>query len=207
MSALPTPDWTALAARLLDAALAHDPDTRARFAALAGRVYAIDLEGMRTTIYLEPKADGVHLARACDRPPDVAIRGTPLNLLAYMRQRARGAAPTVKVQVSGDLAAAQAFQTLAAGLDIDWEGWAARYVGDIAAHQLGRAAGGFGRWLRAARASLAANVAEYARHEAGILPLPGEVDRFLSDVDTLRDDVERLEARIARLERPGAASR
>jgi ubiquinone biosynthesis protein UbiJ len=45
------------------------------------------------------------------------------------------------------------------------------------------------------------NVAEYLKEEALILPDQSQVNAFLSDVDTLRADAERLEARIARLKK------
>jgi ubiquinone biosynthesis protein UbiJ len=47
--------------------------------------------------------------------------------------------------------------------------------------------------------SLAGNVSEYLQEEGRDLPTPTEVDEFLAGVDQLRDDVERLEARLARL--------
>ena len=72
---------------------------------------------------------------------------------------------------------------------------------DAPAHELVRAMRGFGGWLSGTGTALLEDASEYLRHEAAITPRRTEVDRFVNDVDDLRDDAERLEARVARLER------
>ena len=48
-------------------------------------------------------------------------------------------------------------------------------------------------------------MAEYLQEEGRDLPTRTEVEEFLSGVDQLRDDAERLEARLARVEARGRA--
>jgi ubiquinone biosynthesis protein UbiJ len=72
-------------------------------------------------------------------------------------------------------------------------------VGDPAAHQVGAGVRAAGRWGQKVGDTLLQNLREYLQEEARIVPTRYEVDAFLGEVDTLRDDVERLEARIARL--------
>ena len=43
------------------------------------------------------------------------------------------------------------------------------------------------------------NIREYLQEESRDLPSRYEVDRFTADVDALRDDVDRLAARVGRL--------
>jgi ubiquinone biosynthesis protein UbiJ len=45
------------------------------------------------------------------------------------------------------------------------------------------------------------DIQEYLQEEAGLLPTRYEIEAFLSLVDILRDDMERVEARIERLTR------
>jgi len=74
------------------------------------------------------------------------------------------------------------------------------FVGDVAAHRLGEIARGVGNWTREARSTMGANIREYLQEESRDVPSRYEVDRFATNVSTLRDDVDRLEARIKRLE-------
>ena len=55
-------------------------------------------------------------------------------------------------------------------------------------------------WARDARATMEANVREYLQEESRELPSRYEIERFTRDLNVLRDDVERAEARLARLE-------
>ena len=50
-----------------------------------------------------------------------------------------------------------------------------------------------------ARETIHENIREYLQEESGTLPSRYEVERFTRKVDALRDDVERLEARLNRL--------
>ena len=56
-------------------------------------------------------------------------------------------------------------------------------------------------WARRARASLARSVGEYLTEEGRDVPPAAELEVFLSDVDRIREDVDRAESRLALLER------
>ena len=83
----------------------------------------------------------------------------------------------------------------------DLEGEVAKWLGDVPAHALGEVARGLGAWLGRAGAALRMNTAEYLQEESRAVPAPFEAQAFYSDVERMRDDVERLAARLARLER------
>jgi ubiquinone biosynthesis protein UbiJ len=59
---------------------------------------------------------------------------------------------------------------------------------------------GFLDWGRRASGSLTTNVVEFLQEEGRDVPTRVEVEEFLEGVDHLRDDIERLEAKLARLE-------
>jgi ubiquinone biosynthesis protein UbiJ len=73
-------------------------------------------------------------------------------------------------------------------------------IGDAAAHKLGNLARGVSDWGRTARSTMGANIREYLQEEGRDAPSRYEFDRFAANVNTLRDDVDRLEARINRLQ-------
>ena len=68
------------------------------------------------------------------------------------------------------------------------------------AHQAGNAARGMLAWGRSTLDTVSRDVAEYLHEESRDLPTRGEVDEFLSGIDKLRSDADRLEARAQRLQ-------
>jgi len=111
-----------------------------------------------------------------------------------------------RAAIEGDAEVAQKFRELLAQAQPDFEEELSRVIGDVAARQVANFARGFLDWGRKAGGSLATNVAEYLQEEGRDLPTRTETEEFLAGVDRLRDDAERLEARLARLESRTAAA-
>jgi ubiquinone biosynthesis protein UbiJ len=103
------------------------------------------------------------------------------------------------------VALGQKMQRILAGLDLDWEEPLARAFGDPLGHELARAARAAFAWQRAALNTAGLNTAEYLKEELRLLPARYEVEAFLDGVDSLRADLDRLEARIRRLPPAGSA--
>jgi ubiquinone biosynthesis protein UbiJ len=74
-----------------------------------------------------------------------------------------------------------------------------KLVGDIAARRAAGAGRDFIAWHRDLLLRTGQNLAEYWTEERPLLARPEKVARFSHEVETLRDDVTRLEARPARL--------
>jgi ubiquinone biosynthesis protein UbiJ len=105
------------------------------------------------------------------------------------------------VEIDGDVELGTKLQRIFERLDIDWEEHLSRLTGDIVAHQLGNTVRGFFAWGRRAADHLGHDVADYLQEENETLPVAWEVEEFIQGVDTLRSDVDRLEARVKRLAR------
>jgi ubiquinone biosynthesis protein UbiJ len=69
----------------------------------------------------------------------------------------------------------------------------------VLAHRAGELARHARQFFEASRETLFQDSGEYLQEEARLLPTRIEVAYFLGDVDRLRDDVERLQARVQRL--------
>ena len=191
--------------RLVGAALDLDPETRDSLARFSGAVVDLDITGAGT-LRLRIEGDRIRAGpRDDDRAADVSIRGAPLSLLRFALARNREALILDDdVKLSGDIGLATRLQQIAARIDVDVEEALAQRIGDAPAHEFMRVARGFRGWVQDVGSSMLADMSEYVRHEAAMTPLAEEVKRFAQEVDDLRDDVERLDARIIRLERSQA---
>lgn len=179
-----------------------DPDTPARLAALHGQVIAVEIPDADLRLTFIPAPGHLQVLGQFEGTPDCLLRGTPLALgrlvLSGKREDALFAGA---VTIEGDTETAQRFGALWAALDIDWEEQLSRLAGDPIAHQTGNLARGLDRWVRGAVDTCTANLQEYLQEELRLLPTPPEVSDFAGEVEGLRDDVERLAARLTRLER------
>jgi len=103
------------------------------------------------------------------------------------------------VDVEGSAELASTVQYLARHLTWDVEEDLSRIFGDVLAHGLATQGRAFAAWQRDAATRLAENLAEYWTEEQALLARTSDVENFCRDVDTLRDDLARMEKRIERL--------
>jgi ubiquinone biosynthesis accessory factor UbiJ len=174
---------------------------------LDGRVISLAVTGTPLEFFFSARDGRLSLSpRSEGAPADAALSGTPIALLALAGPRAEGALRGGGVRIEGDAEIAQKFRDLLRHAQPDVEEELARVIGDVAARNLANLARGFLEFGRKAGRSLAGNVSEYLQEEGRDLPTATEAEEFLASVDRLRDDVERFEARLARLESGGASS-
>ena len=183
--------------------LEMDPKARERLSTLHGKVTGIDLDGTGLRLYFVPGNDGrLQVLGDIEDEPDCMLSGSPIDLLrASDPDQGAGQLFAGRVRISGDNAVAQRFSDTLSDLDIDWEEQLSRITGDIAAHEIGRAMRALLREAKRLNASASENLSEYLTEELRLLPHRYEAEDFLADVDQIRDDTERLEARIALLEK------
>ncbi len=187
------------AARLLNKNIQASTPARELCGQLSARVIAVRLRDTALSMYFTIGDDAVDLTTASDAEPDVVLTGSLLALARMAGQRGEGAIRDGSLDLTGDAETAQAFQRLLAFARPDIEEELSGLVGDVAAHRLGEIARGIGRWGRGVRSTMRDNIREYLQEESRSLPSRYEVERFAKDVDVLRDDVDRLAARIDKL--------
>jgi ubiquinone biosynthesis protein UbiJ len=186
----------------LNSYLTLDPEGAQGFAPLYGRIIGIEIRGLGARLTLVPGPDRLQVFGSYDATPDCLIRGAPLALLRMMTaERKESEIGPGAVEIEGDTAIAHELAKALGGLDVDWEEQLARLVGDPIAHPVGQGLRGLAQWGRRTGDTLTADLKEYLEEEVRLLPTHYELEAFLAEVDTLRDDVERLEARVERLAR------
>jgi ubiquinone biosynthesis accessory factor UbiJ len=170
---------------------------------LEGRVIAFHLREFELTAWLQPGPQGVQVLAKSERPADVTLSGSLPAFARFMWPQTEQAELLLSgaVQIDGDSELAQEFAGILRRVHFDFEELLAASFGGVAAHGMGsfmRNAFGFGR--RTAEV-LGRDTVEYLREETRDLVHRADVQKWLDGVDGLRDGVERLEARIQRLQR------
>jgi ubiquinone biosynthesis protein UbiJ len=218
--ALPQPQETARAARgalpfarelsrLLERALNREiaASTAAAdvLAELDGQSFAVEVRGfgVRGTLRAEGERVAVvaGLVGAGDARASATLRATPLDLLRLARSADVASLKGTSAELAGSPEVAERFAALLKLARPDLEDALARWIGDVPAHALARAARDARGWLVRAATAFRMNTAEFLQEESRALPAALEAQAFYADVERLRDDVERAAARLARLER------
>ncbi|KLV05793.1 SCP2 domain-containing protein [Photobacterium ganghwense] len=124
-----------------------------------------------------------------------------LSVLPELRQQANltQLIKADKLALDGDIQLAQQFSTLLSGLKPDIEEILSQYTGDIVAHTL---VSGMKRSANLVRHGLARrqrDLAEVITEEWRLAPQALEIAHFADQVDDLKTDVARCEARLNRL--------
>lgn len=133
---------------------------------------------------------------AAGAAPTVTLTLTPGLLL---RVAARDDTVWRDLVIDGDTALAGTIHHLWRHLRWDVEADLSRVFGDVAAHRMAASGHALQRWAQMSGDNLARSFAEYWTEEQPLIAAKTDVARFNADVDQLRDDIARLEKRIARL--------
>lgn len=201
-----TPALLCAAAEIaLNRYLRLEPSVLDDCARLDGRCMVIRLPSADWALAIEFIPSGVRVMPQAPGAIDVCIQGTPTALVAALRQAAGGdSGLPAGLQVEGDAELLAQFRGMVARVGFDPEEWLAPLLGGVAAH---RVVGGLKKildWSRGNARRVADNGAEYLREETYDLARGRDVETWMNEVDDTRETLDRLEARLRRLE-TGAA--
>lgn len=200
----PTARSAAVAAveTVINRALALDPATRIRCAALEGKVFHLECTRPALQLFVLPQRDRIQLAAQWEGEVDAGLSGSAGDF-AELLTSSDPAATLINgpLSVRGDSQALQRLQHIVTDLDIDWEAPLARLFGDVAGHQLGNALRGAHRFLLQAGRNLGRQLRDYVRDESGWLAPRWQVETFCADVAELARRSEQLKQRAAQLQR------
>ncbi len=176
--------------------------TRARelCAQLDGTTAAVRVKNTALAAYITIGEDSIAITSRAEHDADICITGSLLALARIAQSGDTDAIRDGSLELTGDAETAEGFRELLTVATPDLEEGVSRFVGDAAAHSLGEIGRGIGRWARDTRSTMGANIREYLQEESREVPGRYELERFANDVGKLRDDVDRLAARISRLE-------
>ena len=192
---------TAMLDTALNAWLRLGDDSAAKLQAIAGKVICIHITGLNIKLYFFPDANGIYTMTEYAGQADVTIKASPISLLRLNMASDRGKTLLDSdVNIEGDMGLSEKFSQILTEIDVDWEEWLSHLIGDIAAYQLGEGIRKASHWCHETQQAMQMNTSEYLQEEIRVLPAEAEVAYYMEQVDTLRADTDRLEARLKRLQ-------
>ena len=184
---------------VLNRNIAEITPARELAARLGGKVIAVRVQNTALALYFTMTDEKISLSPDCAAEPDVVISGSLLTLALISGSGGETAMRDGSLHLTGSVAVANDFQELLRYARPDVEEELAGLVGDAAAHRLGEFARGVADWTRETRHTMAANIREYLQEESRDAPSRYELERFSRELGKLRDDVDRIEARLRRV--------
>ncbi len=203
-------NFTLVAAeRAIARLLARDPATPSRLRALDGRSLRLVSKAPPLALRMSFTDADIRISRISDwQQHDNLVIGVDRHVLerwvagdSLERLLFNG-----DLDVSGDTGMLAPLQTLLLDLDLDWEGALAQALGATPAHGLARALGYLTRQARANASEWQQDWREYLFEEARLIAGQDQLEVARDALSALRLRVDRLSARVTRLEREHTAS-
>lgn len=182
--------------------LALEAGALAACASLSGRAIELHTRAPDWSFYIEFHAGGVRVGAEPAGTADVCVSGEVRTLmrLAWTAAQSGDSGIPQGLQVDGDVELLHRFNRILAGVGFDPEEFAARFLGDAAAHRAVDGLRSLLGWTRRSLDTLGLDTAEYLREETRDLAKAADVEDWTMQVERLRDDVARFEARLRRAE-------
>ena len=172
---------------------------------MSDKVVGLSLTLPQLEFFLLIKADTIRIRTDYSEQPDTWIRGSLFDLLRFGLDK-DGDKQAVHLEIAGDVQLGQRLQHLLTEIEFDWEELLAPLIGDIATQQMSEGIRATGSFVGHCIESLSFSSGEFLREELKITPTQREIGHFIDNVEKLRDAVERLDARLCRIERQSCSS-
>ena len=184
----------------LNQALALDPETRHALAGLEQRRITIVLEAPALAMEVLVKDQKLHVGPVQENEADIAMRGTIggfLSQLPFFRRPDAGAIG--KLRIEGDAELARKLQHLMQRFEPDMQLPFTRLFGDVLGVQIASALQKAFQQGQQFAETMAYSTKDYLVEERRDIIGRAELAAFHDDVDALREDADRLEAKLKRL--------
>lgn len=188
--------------RVANRALHYAPLTRLQLRKLEGKSFGIELQRPHYPLLVSVTRKGLLFQSHWEGGADAAIRGPALALLKQLREQDTSPAALMRagIEIDGDPQLTQQFVKILKDLDIDLESALGDLVGDLAAHQISEIARTGLGWLGRTGKTLLQQSRQFLAEERRVLVTPRQFARFRDDVEELREDTDRAEARLRLLQ-------
>ena len=187
----------------LNRVLALDSTALPRLARLSGRVIELDCTAPVLQLFILPSGEGLQLAGQWAGETDCRLRAPATSLLRLATGKDKTAVlHSPQVELDGDSAVLLELAGILQDLELDWEYELSRWLGPLASQLLGSHIRSRANWTGQTLDSLRLNLADYLSEESRSLVGQREADARFAELDRLKLDLDRLDARIERIIQP-----
>ena len=177
--------------------LEHAPQTQARLAKLQGKTMALHLKSINQSLAITSRPEGLEFSREIPETVDVTLKATIGAMVKIARDGMEDAElESGELEIIGDPIIGQRFALVISELDIDWYGLFSEHIGDGPAQAVTSVAAQAKEFTKESQSNLKSWLNDFIKNDLDIVVDEHEVDSFLDDVDTLRADADRLEAKV-----------
>ena len=179
-----------------------DSTALARMRPLTGKVIAVECASPALHLFILPSDEGLLLAAQWAADADCTLRAPASSLLHLALSKDKTAVlHGPQVDLEGDSHVLMELATILQDLELDWEFELSRWIGPVATALIAGHVRSRANWYQHGFASLNQNLAEYLSEEARTLVGEREAQARFNELDQLKLDLDRLEARVERLSR------
>ena len=191
--------------KAINRSLSLDTTTQGKLAAYAGRIIRIACtqSDVRPAIIFYIRIDStISVLQYCEETIDAGIEGPSQEWLALLTaDDAASALINGKLKIQGDSRLFMELKAIAEQIDLDWEGYIARFIGDIPAHFAGKVAGSLVNFGKQTKQTLLRTVDDFLHEEARLLPTRIECENFYTQLRELEMHIDRIEAKTKRYQK------
>ena len=192
----------------INAWLKLDDEAMPQFASMQDKVIQFHITGLELNLFFLPAERHIQVLGQYAGKADTIIHGSPLALMRLSTSDDPGKTMLeTDAHIEGDTGLGTRFSQVLKSVDIDWEEFLSKAVGDIVAHQAGSMVEESKGWIKDSEQAMRLNVAEYLTEESQLVAADAEVAHYMDQVDALRADTDRIQARIERLQNASNTSK
>lgn len=190
--------------KILNQLLRNDPYLIAQLAPFDGKTIEVLSTSPSTAITCTIDAGALRISTLGSEKlalhPDAVISGRSVDLVNMLVQDTDGRAlANPAISISGDAVLVQELYRTIRKLDIRWQDYLAPLLGDVITNELERVTVSAEKWSKNAHDSMRRNIDDYLKEETHLLPGRSEVANFSDELDRLKLDIDRIQARAQRI--------
>lgn len=174
-----------------------DRESFQKLDAYQGKIVCFEIDGFQP-IYLQIQEQGFDIVVEEHIIPNLTFSGRFFDFVTLIFAKNQ---PHRKPQlhIKGDIDFAKVLYDTFTQLDLDWENFLAHYFGDNAAVLMTRVFSQLRQWGKEQTYDRMQDLTRYLQDEQELLPTQEQIQTFLQQVDILKHDTARLEARMIQL--------